>query len=63
MIERETVLALIEIKENLEKVQDYLKHIERTLLRNARPGDQPRHAHLKVADSIGLIESILAKGR
>jgi hypothetical protein len=63
VIEQETVLALIEVKENLDKVQDYLRQIERNLLRYAKPSDLPHHARNKLADAIGLIESILAQGR
>jgi len=56
-------VALVEAKEHLEKVQDFLQLLDRNLLRNAKPSQKTVHARGHVDNAIGLIDSILAKGR
>lgn len=62
-MEQGTALALIEVKEHLEKVQEYLHRLERESLRNAKPSLKTQHARNHVSHAVGLIDSILAKGR
>lgn len=61
MIEQETVLALIEAKEVLEETQGYLHQIR--LDQHGEEQEIPRKARIRVGQAVGLIESILAKGR
>jgi hypothetical protein len=61
MIEPETVTALIEMKEELEKAQDILHRIR--LDAKGELLDAPAEAHRCVTHVLGLVESILAMGR
>ena len=62
MLPRETVTALIEVKEHLEAVENYLNVI-RHKMRYARPDEQPMPVKRRLGDALALIDSILAKGR
>jgi len=61
MIEQETVLALIEAKEQLEKARDMLFDYRLDEQGNTR--EAVWSAHGRVCHAWALIESILAKGR
>lgn len=61
MIEQETALALLEAKEMLEKAQNALRHLE--IDEHGEVRELVLGAHLRVSHALGLIESILAKGR
>jgi hypothetical protein len=61
MIEQETVLALIEMKEELEKAQDILWRLSHEPA-NER-FDAPDQVNRCVTHALALIESILARGR
>jgi hypothetical protein len=51
MMEQETVLALVEAKESLERALDRLRD------------DNPGSARSHISHAMALIESMLAKGR
>jgi len=61
MIEQETVLALIEMKEKLEQARDILW--QHRLDKQGTTRDDILHAHYNLMHALALIESILAKGR
>jgi hypothetical protein len=61
MIQEETVRALLEAKENLERAQEILHQIYFDTQGELQ--DQSHQAHRWVTDTLVLIESILAKGR
>jgi hypothetical protein len=61
-LEQETILALIEAKENLEKARDLIHTVELDPTTGALR-DEPYHARRRVNHALALIESILARGR
>ena len=63
MIEGETVRGLIEAAEALRKAQDELSELARRRMMPSALRDDADRARWNVSHALGLIESILNKGR